>query len=80
MPPHTTEIIETTAAQAAAELSRLGVNPGQRVTILIPPAEPNDWLANARAFARPKVVAEGWSDEDIDRIVKEERKAISRPK
>jgi hypothetical protein len=26
-------------------------------------------------FARPKVVAEGWSDEDIDRIIDDERKA-----
>ena len=78
MPPSTSEVIETTAGQAAADLSRLGLAPDQRVTILIPPAEPNDWLAKARAFARPKVIAEGWSDDDIDRIVKEERKAIQR--
>ena len=27
-------------------------------------------------FARPKVIAEGWSDSDIDRIIDEERKAV----
>ena len=43
---------------------------------MIEPDEPDDWLTKARKFARAKVVAEGWSDEDIDRIIKEERKAI----
>jgi len=70
------ELIESTAGQVAAELVRRGVAPGQRVTITIEPDEPNDWLSKARKFARAKVAAEGWSDEDIDRIIKEERKAI----
>ena len=70
------EFIESTAGQVAAELSRRGVAPEQRVTITIEPDEPDDWLSKARKFARAKVAAEGWSDEDIDRIIKEERKAI----
>jgi hypothetical protein len=70
------EFIESTAGQVAAELARRGVAPEQRVTITIEPDEPNDWLSKSRKFARAKVAAEGWSDEDIDRIIKEERKAI----
>jgi hypothetical protein len=67
--------IESTAGQVAEELARRGIASDQRVTIIIEPAEPNDWNAKARAFARPKVIAEGWSDTDIDRIIEEERKA-----
>ncbi|MBV9481935.1 MAG: hypothetical protein JO249_14450 [Acidobacteria bacterium] len=70
------EFIESTAGQVAAELARRGVAPDQRVTITIEPDEPDDWLSKARKFARAKVAAEGWSDADIDRIIKEERKAV----
>jgi hypothetical protein len=68
--------IESTAGEVAAELARRGIAPGQRVTITIEPDEPDDWIAKARKFARPKVIAEGWTDADIDRIIEEERKAI----
>jgi hypothetical protein len=70
------QFIESTAGQVAAELARRGVAPDKRVTITIEPDEPNDWIAKARKFARPKVIAEGWSDADIDRIIQEERKAV----
>jgi hypothetical protein len=70
------EFIASTAGQVAAELARRGVAPEQRVTITIEPDEPDDWIAKARKFARPKVIAEGWTDVDIDRIIKEERKAV----
>ena len=73
------ERIESTAGQVAAELARRGMAPDQRVTITIEPAEPDDWITKARKFARPKVLAEGWSDADIDRIIKEERKAVHQP-
>jgi len=66
--------IESTAGEVAAELARLGVPPGQRVTITI---EPDDWLTQARDFSRPLVEAAGWSDEDIDRIIDEEREAVA---
>ena len=73
----TPEFIESTAGQVAAELARRGIAPDQPVTITIEPKEPNDdWIAKARKFSRPKVIAEGWSDEDIDRIIDEERKAV----
>ncbi len=68
--------ITSTAGEVAAELSRRGVAPSQRVTIAIEPDQPDDWISQAQAFARPKVIAEGWSDEQIDLIIKEERRAI----
>jgi len=71
------EFIESTAGQVAAELARRGVAPERRVTIAIEPDEPDDWISKARKFARPKVIAEGWSDADIDRIIEAERKAVS---
>jgi hypothetical protein len=43
------------------------------------PGEPNDWINEARKFARPKVQAEGWTDADIDRIIDEERQAVQPP-
>ncbi|MGH7085072.1 MAG: hypothetical protein ACREFN_08800 [Acetobacteraceae bacterium] len=73
------EFIESTAGQVAAALARRGVAPEKRVTITIEPDDPDDWIAKARRFARPKMIAEGWSDEDIDRIIDEERKADQPP-
>lgn len=70
------EFIASTAGQVAAELARRGIAVDKRVTITIEPDEPDDWIAKARKFARPKVIAEGWSDADIDRIIEEERKAV----
>lgn len=72
-----TKFIESTAGEVAAELSRRGVSPAQRVTIAIEPeTQDDDWIARARHFARPKVVAAGWSDADIDRLIKGERNAV----
>ena len=48
------------------------------MTITIEPEQPNDWITKARRFSRPKIMAEGWSDADIDRIIEEEREAIQR--
>ena len=67
-------VIETTAGQMAAELDRRGISRDQPITVMI---EPDDWLAEARRYSRPRVIAEGWSDEDIDRIIHEERDAVS---
>jgi hypothetical protein len=64
--------IESSAGEVAAELARRGIAPKRRVMITV---EPDDWLAEARRFARPRVIAEGWTDEDIDRIIEEERDA-----
>lgn len=68
------EFIESTAGQVAAELARRGVSPEQPVMVVA--LEPDDWVAEARKFSRPKVVAEGWTDKDIDRIIDEEREAV----
>lgn len=74
--PTEPEFIESTAGQVTAELSRRGVAPEQRVTVTIEPDEPDDWLSKARKFSRAKIAAEGWSDEDIDHLIKAERKAV----
>jgi hypothetical protein len=76
MSKETADIIESTAGEVAAELARRGVRPDQRVSVAVEPAEPDDWISKARAYSRPKVVAEGWSDAEIDRLIKEERKAV----
>lgn len=65
--------IESTAGQVAAELARRGIDPSQPVTIMI---EPEGWLAEVRRVSRPWVIAQGWSDDDIDRIIDEEREAV----
>jgi hypothetical protein len=67
------EFIESTAGQITAELTRRGISPDQRIMITI---EPDDWLAEARKFARTKVIAEGWTDAEIDRLIDEERTAV----
>ena len=61
------QFIESTAGQVAAELARRGIEPNQHVTVVI---EPDDWIAEARRFSRPKVIEAGWSDADIDRLIK----------
>jgi hypothetical protein len=67
------KFIETTAGEIAAELTRLGIAPDQHVTVEI---QPDDWLAEVRKFTRPRVIAAGWSDADIDRIIDEERDEV----
>jgi hypothetical protein len=66
-------VIETTAGQMADELARRGISGDQTITVMI---ESDGWLAEARRYSRPLVIAEGWSDEDIDRIIHEEREAV----
>ena len=67
------QFIESTAGQVAAELVRRGITPDQHVTIVI---EPDDWLTEARRFSRPKVIEAGWSDDDIDRLIKQAQKEV----
>jgi len=68
--------IETTAGQIVAELARLGIAPDQHITVAI---QPDDWLTEVRELTRPRVIAEGWSDADIDRIIDEERDNVQQP-
>jgi hypothetical protein len=67
------QFIESTAGQVAAELARRGIAPDQHVTVVI---EPDDWIAEARRFSRPKVIEAGWSDDDIDRLIKQAQKEV----
>ena len=69
-------VIESTAGEVAAELARRGVAPEQRVTVTIEADEPADWITKARQFARPKVIEAGWSDDDIDRLIKQAQKEV----
>lgn len=62
------QFIESTAGQVAAELARRGIAPDQHVTVVV---EPDDWIAEARRFSRPKVIEAGWSDDDIKQAQKE---------
>jgi hypothetical protein len=67
------QFIESTAGQVAAELARRGIAPDQHVTVVV---EPDDWIAEARRFSRPKVIEAGWSDDDIDRLIKQAQKEV----
>lgn len=67
------EFIESTAGQVAAELARRGIAADRHVTITI---EPDDWLTEVRRYARPKVIEAGWSDDDIDRLVKQAQREV----
>ena len=69
-------VIESTAGEVATELARRGVAPEQRVTITIEPDEPADWIVKARQFSRPKVIEAGWSDDDIDRLIKQAQQDV----
>lgn len=67
------EFIESTAGTVGEELARRGIPAEQRVLITI---EPDDWLAEVRRVAQPRVAAKGWSDAQIDRVIEEEREAV----
>jgi hypothetical protein len=67
------QFIESTAGQVAAELARRRIPPDQQVTVAI---EPDDWLTNTRHFSRQKMVEAGWSDDDIDRLIKQAQKEV----
>jgi hypothetical protein len=57
----------------ATELARRGIPPDQQVTVTI---EPDDWLTEARRFSRQKVIEAGWSDDDIDRLIKQAQQEV----
>jgi hypothetical protein len=67
------QFIESTAGQVAAELARRGIAPDQHVTVVV---EPDDWISEARRFSRRKVIEVGWSDDDIDRLIKQAQKEV----
>jgi hypothetical protein len=65
------EIIESTAGQVAAELTRRGIDPARLVTITV---EPEDWLTKGRRESRPRIEAAGLTDSAIDALIKEARR------
>jgi hypothetical protein len=65
------EVIESTAGQVAAELSRRGIDPARLVTVIV---EPEDWLTRGRRDSQPRIAAAGLSDSDVDAVIKEARR------
>jgi hypothetical protein len=66
------EVIETTVSNIAAELARRGLDPDDRVTITIEPDE----LIPGRRASRARVIAAGLSDDDLDRLIKQAQKEV----
>ena len=66
------EVIETTVSKVAAELAKRGLDPDDRVTIMIEPDE----LIPGRRASRARVIAAGLSDDDIDRLMKQAQKEV----
>jgi hypothetical protein len=66
------EVIETAVSKVAAELTRRGLDPDDRVTIMIEPDE----LIPGRRASRARVIAAGLTDDDIDRMIKQAQKDV----
>jgi hypothetical protein len=69
----TTQVIEITAGEIAAELKRQGIGSDERVTLTITPEQE---LIPGRRETRARVVAAGLSDADIDRLIKQAQKEV----
>ncbi len=68
------EVIESTAGQVTAELTRRGIRPQDRVTITIDPEQDSFFLG--RKESRARVVAAGLTDEDVERLIEEAREEV----
>ncbi len=66
--------IASTASEVAVEFARRGSPSGQCVVVAI---AADDWITEACTYSRKLVQVEGWTDEDIDRIIDEEREAVA---
>ena len=62
------EVIEVAVSDVAAELKRRGIGSDERVTVTI---EAEQELIPGRRASRAHVVAAGFTDEDIDKLVKQ---------
>jgi hypothetical protein len=67
------KIIETTAADAADELRRNGVDPDDAVKVVI---DMEGGMLPGRRQSRALVIAAGLSDDDIDRLIEEAREEV----
>jgi hypothetical protein len=70
---NTTQVIEITAGEIAAELQRQGISSDERVTLTISP-EPE--LVPGRRQSRARVVAAGLTDADLDRLIKQAQSEV----
>ena len=70
MPTQT--VIEVAAGEVAAELSRQGISPDERVTLTVEPE-----LLPGRREARGSVLAAGLTDDDIDRLIERAREEVA---
>jgi hypothetical protein len=68
------EVIESTAGEVTAELTRRGIRPQDRVTITIDPEQ--DSLFLGRKESRARVVAAGLTDKDVERLIEEAREEV----
>lgn len=66
------QVIETTVGEIAAELTRRGLDPHDRVKVTVEPDE----LIPGRREARARVIAAGLSDDDIDQLIKQAQKEV----
>jgi hypothetical protein len=66
------EVIETTVGNVAAELAKRGLDPDDRVTIMIE----LDELIPGRRASRARIIAAGLTDDDIDRLIKQAQKEV----
>jgi len=62
----TPTVIEVSARDVPAELQRHGIEPDERVTVTIEPE-----LIPGRRESRARVIAAGWSDDEIDHLIKQ---------
>lgn len=46
---------------------------------MIVAVELDDWITEARRYSRPKIIEEGLTDEDIDRLIKLAQKEVELP-
>ena len=65
-------IIEVAAKEVAAELSRQGIGPDERVTLTIEPE-----LFPGRRESRRLGIAAGLTDDDIDRLIEQARAEVA---
>ena len=67
------KVIELMAGEVAEALKRQGIGADERVTLTILPAEE---LIPGRRESRARVVVAGFTDDDIDRLIKQAQREV----
>jgi hypothetical protein len=70
------QIIETTAGEIQAIIRQCGLQATDPITLTIPTGAGADLLARARAECRARVIAAGFSDDDIDNLIEAARQEV----